>query len=153
VNLRQGLRDVLAGLAFVGFGLAFAGIALTYTIGTTLQMGPGYFPLVVGGMLAILGAGIVAKGVIAGDGETIGVIPWKALALILGSVLFFGVTVRGLGLVPALFVTVVLSAFAGQRTGILVPVLVGVGLTILSVLVFVVALSVRLPLFGPWLRI
>jgi putative tricarboxylic transport membrane protein len=152
MNVRQGLRDVLAGLAFVVFGLAFAAIALTYQIGTTLQMGPGYFPLVVGGMLAVLGAGIVAKGLIAGDGEPVGVTPWKALVLILGAVLFFGLTVRGLGLVPTLLATVILSAFAGQRTGIFTPVLIAVGLTILSVLIFVVALSLRLPLFGPWLR-
>ena len=48
-------KDVLAGLTFIGFGLAFAAGATAYDIGDPVRMGPGFFPLVVGGLLAILG--------------------------------------------------------------------------------------------------
>ena len=150
---QKALKDILAGLAFIAFGLAFAVAATSYDIGSTLQMGPGYFPLALGGLLAALGAAIVVKGFLAGEAGEIGSVPWRAIVLILAAVLFFGLTVRGLGLVPALLATVLMAAFAGHRTGLVVPLLTAAGLTILSVLIFVVALQLRLPLFGPWLQL
>ena len=65
--------------------------------------------------------------------------------------LFFGLTVRGLGLVPATAVTALLTALASYRTGILAAVAIAAGLTVLCVLIFVLALQLQLPLFGPWL--
>jgi hypothetical protein len=72
---------------------------------------------------------------------------------VLGAVLFFGLTVRGLGLVPSVFVATFMSAFASERTSVVMALAIAVGLTILCVLVFVVALSLRLPLVGSWLRV
>jgi hypothetical protein len=148
----RALKEILAGGVFICFGLAFAAIATSYEIGTTLRMGPGYFPLVLGALLVLLGGIIVAKGVLAGEAERIGVIPWRALGLILGAVLVFGLTVRGLGLVPSTFVAALMSAFASRRTSVVAALLISVGLTVLCVLVFVVALRLRLPLVGPWLQ-
>jgi hypothetical protein len=151
--VQRAFKDVLAGLVFVVFGLAFAISATSYPVGSTLQMGPGYFPVVLGGLLAGLGAIIVAKGIAAGDAAPIGAVPWRALCLILGAIVVFGLTVRGLGLVPSTFAAALLSAFASRRTGVMTALPIAVGLTILSVLIFVVALSLRLPLVGPWLRV
>jgi hypothetical protein len=148
--VQRAMKDILAGLAFVAFGVAFVVGATSYDIGTTLEMGPGYFPLVLGGLLVLLGLLIVAKGYLDGDPGAIGAIPWKAAVLIAGAIVFFGLTVRGLGLVPSIFVTAVLSGLAGQRTGLVLPLLIAVGLTIVCVLVFVVALQLSLPLVGPW---
>lgn len=149
--MHRAMRDVLAGLTFVAFGVAFALVAASYEVGTALRMGPGYFPLVLGGLLALLGVLIIVKGLLAGEGGSIGAIPWRGLVLILAAVLFFGLTVRGLGLMPSTFVTALMSAFASRRTGVVAALLIAVGLTLLCVLVFVVALSLRLPLVGPWL--
>jgi hypothetical protein len=151
--MQRELKDILAGLVFVTFGLAYAVIALSYEIGSTLRMGPGYFPFVLGGLLAFLGLIIVVKGLLAGEGEAVGAIPWRALALILGAVVLFGLTVRGLGLVPSVFVIALMSSFASQRTSVRVALLISVGLTILCVLVFVVTLRLRLPLVGPWIPV
>ena len=96
---------------------------------------------------------IAAKGFLDGEGAAIGAIPWRALGLILGAVLFFGLTVRGLGLVPSTFGATLMSAFASRRTGVVAALLIAVGLTVLCVLVFVVALSLRLPLIGPWIQV
>jgi hypothetical protein len=152
VNGKRAATDVLAGLIFVAFGLAFAATSLTYELGTPLRMGPGYFPLVLGGILVVLGLLIVGKGFIPGanDEGRPGSVPWRALLLIVVAVLFFGLTVRGLGLVPATAVTVLLTALASYRTSILAAVAVAAGLTVLCVLVFVLALQLRLPLLGPW---
>ncbi len=149
----RSLKDILAGLVFVAFGLAFAVVAMSYEIGSPLRMGPGYFPFVLGCLLILLGGVIAAKGLLAGEGEAIGAIPWRAVGLIIAAVLFFGLTVRGLGLVPSIFVTALMSGFASRRTTLLMGLLVTAGLTILCILVFVVALRLRLPLLGPWIPV
>jgi Tripartite tricarboxylate transporter TctB family len=153
LNGKRAVTDLLAGLIFVAFGLAFAATSLTYDLGTPLRMGPGYFPLVLGGILVLLGLLIVGKGLVADAGEEgrLGAVPWRALVLIVLAVLFFGMTVRGLGVVPATAVSALLTALASYRTGILAAVAIAAGLTVLSVVIFVVALQLRLPLFGPWL--
>ena len=151
--VRRALRDILAGSAFIAFGLFFVVVSTTYEIGSALSMGPGYFPLVLGGILVLLGLVIVGKGFVAGTGEPIGVIPWRSAVLIAAAVVFFGVTVRGLGLVPSLFVTTVLTAFAGYRTGVVPALVISVGLTILCVLIFFVGLQLRVPLIGPWIPV
>jgi hypothetical protein len=151
LDLGRATKDILAGAAFVAFGLAFAIGSTAYDIGTTLQMGPGYFPLVLGGLLAFLGLVIVGKGVVAGEGGPLGAIPWRAMGLIIGAVAFFGLTVRGLGLVPSLLATVLLAAIAAPRMRFIVAVAIAIGLTVLALLVFIVGLSLRIPLLGPWL--
>ena len=154
LNGKRAVTDILAGLVFVAFGLAFAATSLSYELGTPLRMGPGYFPLVLGGILVFLGLLIVGKGFVSSPGAEgrLGSVPWRALFLIVLAVLFFGLTVRGLGLVPATAVTALLTALASYRTSILAAVAVAAGLTVLCVLIFVLALQLRLPLVGPWLQ-
>lgn len=145
-------KDLLAGATFVGFGLAFAITSTTYEIGSALRMGPGYFPLVLGALLVLLGILIAVKGFVAGEGDDIGPVPWKAAALIVAALLFFGFTVRGLGLVPSLLVTVFMTAMAGRRARVVPAVVIAGSLTALSVLIFVIVLQLRLPYFGPWIQ-
>jgi hypothetical protein len=153
LNGKRAVTDILAGLIFVAFGLAFAITSLSYEMGTPLRMGPGYFPLALGGILVLLGMLIVGKGFISSSSAEgrLGSVPWRGLFLIVAALLFFGLTVRGLGLVPATAATALLTALASYRTGILAAVAIAAGLTVLCVLIFVVALQLRLPLFGPWL--
>lgn len=151
MKLQDARKDLLAGVVFAGFGLAFAITSTTYDIGTPLRMGPGFFPLVLGGILVALGVVIAVKGFVAGEGGAIGSVPWRALVLLNGAVVFFGFTVRDLGLIPALFVSVLLAAFAGRGVRVIPAVVIAGSLTALSVLIFVVALQLRLPLVGPWL--
>jgi hypothetical protein len=152
VTLHEARKDLAAGAVFVGFGLAFAITSSTYEIGTLLRMGPGYFPLVLGSLLVLLGILIAIKGFVAADSDDIGPVPWKALVLLVAALLFFGFTVRGLGLVPALFVSVFLAALAGRRARVIPAVVIAGCLTALSVLIFVIMLQLRLPYFGPWLQ-
>jgi hypothetical protein len=146
-------KDILAGLAFVGFGMAFAVLSVGYGIGTAVRMGPGYYPFFLGMALVLIGALIVARGFLAGEEGAIGDIPWRAVGLILGAIVVFGITVRGLGLIPSTFATALMSAFASRRAGVLSAVAIAIGLTVLCVLIFVIALSLRLPLVGTWIRI
>jgi hypothetical protein len=149
----RSLKDILAGLAFVAFGAAFAVLAVGYRIGTPGQMGAGAFPFIVGGILVALGAVIAFRGFVGGEIDPIGIIPWRAIALILAAVLFFGLTVRGLGLVPSTFGVALLAALASRRAGLLGVLAVSIGLTVVAILVFVVALRLNLRLIGPWIPV
>jgi hypothetical protein len=149
--MQRSLKNLLAGAIFVAFGLAFAIAAANYDLGSALKMGPGYIPLVLGGVLVLLGAIIVAEGLFAGASVPIGAVPWRGAILLAGGVVFFGATVRGLGLAPALFVAALMSAFASRRTGVVAALLMAVGLTVLCILIFVEGLGAPLRLFGPWL--
>jgi Tripartite tricarboxylate transporter TctB family len=151
LEIRQALKDLLAGGTFIAFGLAFAIGALGYNVGTPLRMGPGYVPLVLGGVLAVLGGVIVVKGFLAGEGEPVGDVSPRAIILIVAAFLFFGITVRGLGVVPALFVTVFVAALARERTSPQLALVIAVGLTVVSVVVFIMLLQLRLQLWGTWL--
>ena len=135
----------------MAFGLVFAVLSTGYEVGSPVRMGPGYFPLVLGIMLVGLGGLVAVRGVLFGDGEAIGVVPWRAIVLLIAAIIIFGVTVRGLGLVPSTLIAVLLSARASRRATLMSVVLVSVGLTALCVLVFAVALNLRLTLIGPWI--
>ena len=149
-EVRRALKDILAGAIFIVLGGAFATGALAYEIGSPLNMGPGYLPLVLGGILAAFGVLIIVKGFIAGEGEPIGGVDWRAIVLITAALLFFGITVRGLGVVGALFGSSLLAALARSQTPLRETLLIAVGVTALSVVIFIFALQLRLPLIGSW---
>lgn len=145
-------KDLLAGLIFIGFGLAFGYASLDYQIGTAFRMGPGYFPLVLSVIIVVLGVVILVQSILAGPDETpMGDFPWLGLVLIIGGLVFFGFTVRGLGLVPSLFITTFMSASASRQTSLVGALLIAALLTVISILIFVWALGLPLRTFGPWL--
>jgi hypothetical protein len=151
VERRRSFPDVLAGGIFVVIGGAFVVGSLGYELGTPLRMGPGYFPLLVGVIVAALGLAIVLKGLVAGEVISFGAIPWRAIVAIVSALLFFGFTVEGLGFVPTSAVTALLTTLASSRVRPVRAVLVAAGLTLASTLIFVVGLQLRIPLWGPWL--
>jgi hypothetical protein len=155
---RPYVPDLLAGGVFVLLGLAFAIGGARYDVGSALRMGPGYVPLALGGILTVLGLVILAEAFLGGDQQAReladrerGPIPWSRAALLVAGVLFFGATVRGLGLAPTLFVTTFLAALAGHRTGVVRALVTAAGLSVLCLVVFVSLLQLRLPLLGTWL--
>jgi hypothetical protein len=151
VERRRSFPDILAGGIFILIGGAFVVGSLGYGLGTLLRMGPGAFPLLIGATLAALGLGIVIKGLLATEVISFGRIPWRAVAVIVVALLFFGFTVRGLGFVPTSAVTALLTTLASARVRPITAVAVTAGLTVASTLIFVVGLQLRIPLLGPWL--
>ena len=144
------IRDIGAGLIFITIGILFGLGSLGLEIGTALRMGPGYFPLVLAGILVVLGLVIVLQGF---GHPTTGplTVPWRGLILILAAPVVFGLTVRGLGLVPAVMLVVLIAAFASRRMSVLLALVLTVALTLFCVLVFSLGLGLPLRLFGPWL--
>ena len=144
------IRDIGAGLIFIAIGLLFGLGSIGLEIGTALRMGPGYFPLVLAGLLVALGLIILAQGFGQPTPGRVAV-PWRGLVLILAAPVVFGLTVRGLGLVPAVMLVALISAFASQRMPVLLAFVLSVALTIFCVVVFSLGLGLPLRLFGPWL--
>ncbi|MCG7505181.1 tripartite tricarboxylate transporter TctB family protein [Mesorhizobium sp. IRAMC:0171] len=138
------------GAIFIAVGLFFGYQSLGQEIGNAFRMGPGYFPLVLSGILILLGAIIVVQATRV-TGEPIGQIAWRGMIFILPAPIFFGLTVRGLGFVPALFVTALIAAFASQRMRPGTALIVALALTIFSTIVFSYALGLPFQRFGPWI--
>ena len=154
---RPAVPDMLAGGTFVALGLAFAIGGRTYGIGSTVAMGPGYVPVGLGVILAVLGAVITVQAFRRGnphDREAEaerGPVPWLRGGMLVAGIVFFGATIEGLGLAPALFVTTFVAALACRGVGPLKALAISVGLTVLSLGIFVGLLQLRLPLLGDWL--
>ena len=75
--------DIVAGLFFMALGGFFGWQALGMEIGTSIRMGPGYFPMVLSGLLSILGAVILFKAFGRADDEPFGRIAWRGILFIL----------------------------------------------------------------------
>ncbi len=146
-------KTFFSGLMFTAVGAAFALGADNYTIGSAARMGPGYFPMLVGALLTVLGLAVTISGltVHTPDGEPIGRIAWKPLCLIIGANLLFGVLLAGLhsiglpamGLIVAIYALVVVACMAGSsfsmRTALILATVLAVG----SYLTFIVGLKLQ----------
>jgi hypothetical protein len=85
------------------------------------------------------------------DSRPLAGIQWRPTVAVFAAVTFFAVTIDGLGLLPATFGTGLLAAMARPGTRPLRALIIAVGLTLASWIIFVVLLQLRLALFGDWL--
>jgi hypothetical protein len=139
-------KDFFAGLLYIAFGSAAVAIGRGYALGTAARMGPGYFPVLVGAVLVIVGLVVAARGVLA-KSERVQRLMIAPLALVLAAVLLFAATIEKLGLVVAVLAVVVVGYLANARWRPLELVLLAGLLTATSVLIFYYGL--KLP-FKVW---
>lgn len=145
-------KDAAAGAMFVGIGLFFAGYAyFNLRLGSPRAMGPGFFPTALGSLLIVLGTGVLLKSTGA-RGSPIGRVSLRGITMVTLAIIFFGFAVRTLGLVPALAGSTVLAASASNRTTFRGAVLLTISMTVFCTVLFVYALGLPIPTFGPWLR-
>lgn len=144
-------KDFWTGIMFLAFGLAAVFIGRDYTMGTAGKMGPAYFPTVLGGLLAVIGAIGVFRSFKL-KGEPIEKFHLKELFIVLAGVVLFGVLMRGAGLGPAAVVLIMLSAYASPKFKWFEALLLALGMAGFAVLVFVKLLGLPLQVFGPWLQ-
>jgi hypothetical protein len=108
-------RDILAGTLFVVIGACALLGARSYPVGTAMQMGPGYFPVVLGWLLILLGALVGLRAARARDWQPLAW-TWSPLAWTSASILAFGFLMPRFGLVPALLAMFPLAAAAGRES-------------------------------------
>ena len=144
LNLRNN-KDLWAGVMLIGIGAAAMLIARNYPFGTALRMGPGYFPVVLGALLIVFGLAILACGLRASE-EIAGSWSLRPLIILPLSLVLFGVLMQYAGFVPALMVLIFGSATASTDFRFVEVLLFSIGLTALSVAVFVWGLGLPYPL-------
>jgi hypothetical protein len=138
-------KDVWAGLLLIVIGAAAILIARDYPFGTALRMGPGFFPIMLGGLLIVFGLAILAVGLRRGESMAGSWSP-RALIILPLSLVLFGVLMEYAGFVPAMLVLIFGSATASTEFRFVEVLLFSLGLTALSAAVFVWALGLPYPL-------
>jgi len=146
-------KDFYSGVMFMGVGIAFAWGATTYTIGEGARMGPGYFPLMLGLLLAALGAFVLFESLVVEteDGEPVGKWAWRPLGFIIAANLLFGVLLGGLpsvhvpamGMIVAIFGLTIVSALASDEFNLKEVLILAAILAVGSYLAFIVLLKLQ----------
>lgn len=142
-------KDFFCGLLLLAVAGVFAIGLRELDIGSAFRMGPGYFPLVLTLLLGALGLAITVNGLRV-QGEPVGALPWRGLILIVLPVIFFGLTLRGLGLVPALSISVFLTTLASREWNLWVALATTFFLVLGCVALFSYGLGLPISLFGRW---
>lgn len=150
-------KDFFAGLMFMVVGVAFAWGATTYSVGSGARMGPGYFPLMLGILLALIGSVITFKAMVVETegGDKIGAWAWKPLFFILAANFLFGILLGGLpsiglpamGMILGIYALVIISSLAGNEFSLKGVLGLSTILAIGSYLAFVVLLKLQFPVW------
>ncbi len=142
-------RDFIAGLLFVVVSALFGYGVTDLSLGTAFRMGPGYFPLVLCIILAVLGLIIMANGIVL-KGEPVTNFAWRGLVNIVLPVVFFGATLRGLGFILALGITIFFVSIASTHFKLRSALVSVVVLVFFSWLIFIWGIGLPIQIWGPW---
>jgi len=161
-------QDWWAGLMFIAFGVFFIVVALGtpeffdkmvgtrlipgYQMGSSVRMGPAYFPVVLGGMLALLGLLVLLDSAVE-EGPKVAKFHFRPLIFIAISSLAFAYLLKPLGLALASIVLVFISAYGGHEFKWKEVAIMSVVLVIFSVLVFVKGLSLPFPVCPDFIEV
>jgi predicted outer membrane lipoprotein len=150
-------KDFFSGLMFMGVGVAFAWGATTYNVGSGARMGPGYFPLLLGVLLAVLGGIITFNAMVieTEDGDKIGAWAWKPLVFIIAANLVFGLMLGGLpslkipamGMIAAIYALTFIASLAGEEFNFKEVAILATVLSIMSYLAFILLLKLQFPVW------
>jgi putative tricarboxylic transport membrane protein len=140
-------KDFWAGAMLIAVGAATVLIARNYAFGTTLRMGPGYFPTVLGAILVLFGLYLVIAGLRSNE-KIRGAWSLRAVIVLPLAFVLFGTMMTYAGFVPALLVLIFGSALASPQFKLIEILLLSVVLIAISVVLFVWALGLPYPLLA-----
>ncbi|MEI7537439.1 MAG: tripartite tricarboxylate transporter TctB family protein [Comamonadaceae bacterium] len=150
-------KDFFSGVVFMAVGGAFAWGATNYTVGNSARMGPGYFPLMLGVLLALIGAVVAFKALVieTEDGDKIGKWIWRPVGYIVAANLAFGVLLGGLpsihlpamGMVIAIIALTLISAKAGTEFILKEILILSALLVVGSYVTFILLLKLQIPVW------
>ncbi len=104
-------ENLIAALLFMGIGIAALIIASDYPVGTLRRMGPGLYPMIIGGLLIAVGTGLAIQTLVTGRfewrlPEWPGWRTLRAVFFVLLALLVFALLIRPAGLFIATSVLV-----------------------------------------------
>jgi hypothetical protein len=146
VKIKCNSKDLIAGLIFIFFGIAAIWLARDYPMGSARRMGPGYFPYIVGGALAMLGFIIAARSFWRLS-EPIRLPTLRPLIWIIAGIVGFALLLEPLGLVLALFVLILISCLGGWQFRLLEVAILYIVLALIAVIFFVYGLGLQFSLW------
>ena len=137
-------QDLGAGLVFVTIGLAAIVFGQDLAAGSAARMGPGYFPMLLSGLIIAIGLVLVGRG-LAVNGPPIERIHLRPLFAIVAAVLVFGALIDQVGLAITATLITIGAAYARRDVNVKETVLLAAGLALFTVGIFVYALGQPLP--------
>ena len=151
-------KDHVGGALLLVVGVAVVVAGAGYGMGTLRQMGSGFFPVVLGVLLALIGAALLLSTRRAPDGAADEppaemahlsgpVVQWRGWLCIVGAALAFVVLGEHGGLVPASFASVFIAAMGDRGNSMRAAATLAALLTVAGVIVFHYGLHLLLPLF------
>jgi putative tricarboxylic transport membrane protein len=143
-------QNFWAGVLFLSVGAGQTWLALQYDVGTPSQMGPGFVPAVLGGILVMLGL-IIASGSLLIRGPRVEPVYWRPLVCIVGALLVFALLIERAGMAPTTLLVVLIagSAYRERISWAWLGVL-AVGMAAIAVALFTYALKQPIPAWGTW---
>ncbi len=154
-------KDFFSGLMFLLVGIAFAWGSSSYSIGTGARMGPGYFPMVLGVLLAVLGLIVTITALIVEtpNGNPVGSIAWKPLVFIIAGNLVFGASIGGLpsiglppmGLIFGIFALTFVASNASDEFNFKEVLILAIVLSLFSYAAFIMLLKLQFPVWPTFL--
>ncbi|MDR1350811.1 MAG: tripartite tricarboxylate transporter TctB family protein [Zoogloeaceae bacterium] len=140
-------QDVVAGLLFCLTGLVVAAVSVhQYPLGSAMRMGAGYFPLLLGGFLAILGGTVLLRAIFSRRRHFIGRLMFKPVLLIGAGVLAFAGLLGSIGLAAATLALIALSGSAHHESRLRELLPLGLAMALFGAGVFVWGLGLPLSL-------
>ena len=140
-------------MAFGAFFCLYS--VFNYQLGSASRMGPGYFPMVLGGFLFFLGFLISLISLIVkstdDDGGAIGRFDFYSLFVILGSVTVFALLLKSGGLIAATAIMIFLSSFGNRPFKIVPTIILCVVLSVAVWAIFVLGLNLVVPIWPSFL--
>lgn len=133
-------KDFWPGVMFFGIGAGAILIARNYPFGSSYRMGPGSFPILLGGILIVFGIYIMARGLRKNE-KMKGGWPIRAWAILPLSVVVFGILMESVGFIPALVALIFLSAASGKEFNFKEVLLLSILLVALSTIIFIWGLN------------
>ena len=147
-------KDFFSGLLFFAIGVAFAWGATTYNVGEGARMGPGYFPLMLGIVLSLIGAIVLFTSLVVEveGGDKVGKWAWRPLFFIIAANLAFGILLGGLpslrvpamGLIAAIYALTIIASLADGHFHTRDILILATVLAIGSYLAFIVLLKLQI---------
>jgi hypothetical protein len=137
-------QDFGAGVMLVLIGLAGLYFGSELAFGTSARMGPGYFPTLLSYLIIVIGLVVGFRGVMA-EGPPIEPVQLRPLAFNIAAILVFGFLIESVGLALTAVVLTVFAAYARRDVNLTETIVLGAGLALFTVIVFVYVLGQALP--------
>ena len=140
-------KQLVAGVLFVLIGASAIYLSREYSAGTATNMGPGYFPTLLGIILLGLGCIVIFQGVSQNLRDPVEDLELLPLFFLTSSVIVFGLTVDKIGLVGATFALVILSSYQRLFSKPIEVLIIAAVLSSISVALFVYGIDLGFRIF------